>query len=181
MSPSHPHIPHPHTRPHTNIFTYTPYHITLIFTPTLTSLHSSHSSHPHYPCTLTYHTLTTLTHTHLTPSQFEMHVKHSSLRPDMKSDNTITLPTTHTLTLAHTLPPSGDTMPLSLQQVTLVPPPLPLHLPNVVLLFSHLDKICGELFTYFFPPLYLPFSLCTFLSLLLLLSSSLLSPLKAVQ
>jgi len=64
-----------HSSSHTNIFTYTPYHTTLIFTHPLTSLHSSHSSHPHYPCTHSSHPpLPSHTLTHLTPSlpsQFE--------------------------------------------------------------------------------------------------------------
>ena len=63
--------------------------------PTLTSLHSSHSSHPLPLHTLTHHTLhypcthSLISHPHY--PQFEMHVKHSSLRPDMKSDLTPSL------------------------------------------------------------------------------------------
>jgi len=57
-----------------------------------------------------------------------------------------TLPTTHTLTLAYTLPSLGDTMPLSLQQVTLVPPSTS---PTLYSFSPVWIKICGELFTIF--------------------------------
>ena len=52
---------------------------------------SNFHTHTHIPVHFSLITPSLPSHTHLTPSQFEMHVKHSSLRPDMKSDLTPSL------------------------------------------------------------------------------------------
>ena len=96
---------------------------------TLTSTHHTltYSSHPHYPHVLTYHTLTHSSHTSL-PSHILTHLTHSS--SVLGACEALIFETLHekyhhpphysqppgplltpSCTLAHTLPPLGDTFP----------------------------------------------------------------------